>query len=81
MNIHDSGAGPRNISDTFTQSLLSGLASSVSTPTINNDAKTDDKWAEGHTKFISPAEHRRTVVDAPGEDLKEPDGYVPVLEG
>lgn len=30
VNVHDSGAGPKNISEIFTQSLLSALASNVS---------------------------------------------------
>jgi hypothetical protein len=80
VNVHVSGARPRNISDILTQSWLLGLAKSVSTSSVSSVRLTLVSLP-GRTEFVTTLKSRRTLVHARGKPLEQADGDVAVLKG
>lgn len=78
VNVHVSGAGPRNISETLTQSWLFGLARSVSA--FCALARLPPPPAGGRTEFVTAPESWGTLVDPRGKSLEQADRDVTVLE-
>jgi hypothetical protein len=83
VNVHDSGAGPRNISDIFTQSRLSPLARSVSfrDELVSDLLNVKEASQKAPTELVAPAEERGAVVNPRREAFENPNGDVAVMEG
>lgn len=77
VKVHDSGAGPKNISEIFTQSRLSPLAKSVSAQEMSNSIC---KHWTGRTQLVASFERRGSVIEPARKNLQEADRHIAVLE-